>query len=98
MAQQQIVLVAPAAAALAHELLLKGGRVESDRPFQQRIQVFKRNRFGVAGMDACKRFQRRGERPRVADARKISVQIDRGVRERGVQGRFSLRLAVTRRE
>lgn len=49
--EQQVVLVAIAPAAVAHHLLLQRLHIEANRPPYQRVQVFKRDGFGMPDMD-----------------------------------------------
>ena len=55
--EQQVVLVAVAAALLLHHLVLQRLRVERHRPMQQRIQILERDGLRVQAMDLAECFE-----------------------------------------
>ena len=67
MAEEEILLEAIAATAVAYQLLLERVGVEADRPSQQRVQVLERNRLRMVKVDGAERIERRGARAGVAD-------------------------------
>ncbi len=75
-AQKQVLLEAIAAAAGAHQLLLKRRRVKTYRPLQQWIQVLKRNRLWMPDVNGAQRVERRPALARVADTPEIAVKIN----------------------
>src|SRR5437667_6511147 len=78
MAQKQVLLEAIAAAAGAHQLLLKRRCVKAYRPLQQWVQVLKRNRLWMPNMNGAERVERRPALARVADPLEITVKINHG--------------------
>ena len=81
MAEKKVLLETIAAATVAHDFLLKRQRIKSNRPFQQRVEVLKRNRLRVPNMDGAQGFERGCALARVIDPLKVGLEVER--RRRG---------------
>src|SRR5262249_24107810 len=81
--EQDVVLEAVAAAAVAQELLLQRRQVEPDRTAQERVEILERDRERMPEVEAAQRLQRRRARSAVADTPEVGVEIER-VAHRGV--------------
>ena len=74
--EQRVVLEAVAAAAIADELVLQAREVEPDRAPEQDVEVLERDRRRVREMDRVQHLERRLDRPVVADACEVRVQVE----------------------
>ena len=74
--EQEVLLEAVAAAAAVHELALERRQIEPDGPTDERVEVLERNRERVQRLQRAQRLERRGARPRVADALEIRVDVE----------------------
>src|SRR5690606_8360767 len=96
MHEQEVLFVAVAAAAGLHELVLQRLHVEPDRPAEERIEVFERDRSRMRLVHRLQHGERRLARPLIADTPKIGVEVEAwfgrgGVDERWRSGHRSFR-------
>ena len=74
--QQQVVLLETIAPApVADEFLLQRGEVRSDRPAEQDVEVFKRDRADLPPQDVREHFARDCPRAGVTDTGKVGVEV-----------------------